>query len=235
MGTKDPRIDAYMEKSAPFAKPILKKLRSLVHKGCPEVVETVKWGMPSFEYKGIFCGMAAFKQHCVFGFWKSALLFNDEGNGQRAMGNGKSKVQRPESKTHNPIAHPPLPIASKLSWGAPGRDPVPARITSVDDLPSDDVMLALIKRAAKLNDDGVKLPRVSKKKKPLAMPKDFAAEIKKSKRAATNFDEFSPSHQREYIEWIVEAKTDETRQRRMATAIEWIAQGKARNWKYQRT
>ena len=209
MGTKDPRIDAYIENAAPFAKPILKKLRSLAHKGCPDVVETIKWGMPSFEYKGPFCGMAAFKAHCTFGFWKSALLFDDK--------NSKDKGG-----------------ASKLAWGAPGHDAVSTRIESVADLPPDDVILALIRRAAKLNDDGVKLSRTTTKKKPLPMPKDFAAALKESKTAATTFKDFSPSAQREYIEWITEAKTDATRQRRIATAVEWIAEGKSRNWKYQR-
>jgi uncharacterized protein YdeI (YjbR/CyaY-like superfamily) len=214
MVTKDPRIDAYIEnKAADFAKPILKKLRALVHKGCPDVQETVKWGMPSFVYpadNGILCGFAAFKQHCVFGFWKSALLFESSAS----KSNGK---------------------AEKLNWGAPGRDPVPARITSVGELPSDATMLALIRKAMKLNDDGVKVPRISKKRKPPAkVPKDFAAALKKAKSAHAKFEAFSPSHKREYVEWIVEAKTDETRQRRMATAVEWIAQGKSRNWKYQR-
>ena len=208
MGTKDPRIDAYIAKSPDYARPILKKLRALVHKGCPGVVETIKWGMPALEYKGPFCGMAAFKQHCVFGFWKSAILFGGE--------SGKAKD------------------GEKLNWGAPGRDPVPARITSVDDLPSDSTILVLINRAKKLNDDGIKLPRLSKKRKPLPMPKEFATALKKVKPAASKFEAFPPSHKREYIEWIVEAKTDETRQRRMATAIEWIADGKSRNWKYQK-
>src|SRR5690606_12629648 len=130
---KDPRIDAYIEKSAEFAKPILKRLRALVHKGCPEVTETIKWGMPAFEYKGPLCGMAAFKQHCVFGFWKSALLFDESSGGKAATTDSKAK---------------------KLNWGAAGRDPVPARITSADDLPSDKVILSLLKRAVKLNDEG---------------------------------------------------------------------------------
>lgn len=209
MGTKDPRVDAYIEKAAPFARPILKKLRSLAHKGCPEVVETIKWGMPSFEYKGPFCGMAAFKAHCSFGFWKSAILFDD-------------KLSTDENG------------ASKMAWGAPGHDAVSTRIESLADLPSDDIILGLLRRAAKLNDDGVKLSRTTTKKKPLPMPKDFAAAIKESEKAALNFEGFSPSHQREYIEWIVEAKAEATRQRRIATAIEWIAEGKGRNWKYQR-
>ena len=211
MGTKDPRIDAYIEKSADFAKPILKKLRALVHKGCPPrgVQETIKWGTPAFDYKGPFCGMAAFKKHCVFGFWKSALLFEDA----RSRSSG---------------------VGEKLNWGARGRDPVPARITDVKDLPPDATIIALVKKAAKLNDEGVKLPRVTKKRKPLPMPKYFAAALKKSKKAATKFEAFPRSHKREYIEWIVEARTDETRQRRIATAVEWIAEGKSRNWKYQK-
>jgi uncharacterized protein YdeI (YjbR/CyaY-like superfamily) len=209
MGTKDPRVDAYIEKSAKFARPILKKLRAVVHKGCPAVVETIKWGMPAFEYKGPFCGMAAFKQHCVFGFWKSAILFAADGSGTKSAG-------------------------AKLTWGAPGRDPVPARITSVKELPSDAVMLRIIRQAMKLNDEGVKSPRVTKKRKGLPMPKEFAAALQKVKKAAANFESFPPSHKREYIEWIVEAKQDATRARRMATAVEWIAEGKGRNWKYQR-
>lgn len=207
MPTKDPRVDAYIEKSADFAKPILKKLRTLMHKGCPEVTETIKWGMPSFEYKGPFCGMASFKQHCAFGFWKAAILFKDETSapGEKAM-----------------------------SWGAPGRDPIPARITSLDDLPSDAKILALIKKAKKLNDEGVKVPRQATVKKPLPMPADFAAALKKTKGATANFEKMSPSGKREYIEWIIEAKRDETRQTRIATAVEWIAEGKSRNWKYQK-
>jgi hypothetical protein len=74
MGTRDPRIDAYTEKSAEFAKPVLRYLRELVHQGCPEVEETLKWSMPSFTYKGLLCGMAAFKHHVSFGFWKHGLV-----------------------------------------------------------------------------------------------------------------------------------------------------------------
>lgn len=115
MTARDPRIDAYIERSADFARPILNKLRTLIHKGCPEVVETIKWGMPAFEYKGPFCGRAAFKQHCAIGFWKASIMFGDP----------------------------------QVSWGAPGRDPVPAKIASLDDLPSDKAILALIKKAMK--------------------------------------------------------------------------------------
>ncbi len=211
MPTKDLRIDAYIAKAAPFARPILKKFRTLVHKGCPDVVETVKWGMPSFEHppKSILCGFSAFKQHAVFGFWKSAILFGDD-NALRE-------------------------IREKLNWGAPGRDPVPARITSVDELPSDTAIVKLVKQAAKLNEDGVKLPKKPKSKKPPPKtPPDFSTALKKAKGASAKFQAFSPSHKREYIEWITEAKADETRQRRIAKAVEWIAEQKSRNWKYER-
>src|SRR5688572_13252035 len=109
MGTKDPRVDAYIVRKAEYAQPILKHLRALVHKGCPDVVETIKWGMPAFEYKGPFCGMAAFKKHCVFGFWKSALLFDRKAEAKQ---NGDAKA------------------SEKLNWGARGRDPISACITS---------------------------------------------------------------------------------------------------------
>lgn len=208
MGTKDPRIDAYIEKSADFARPILKRLRTLVHKGCPDVQETIKWGMPAFEYKGPFCSMAAFKQHCVFGFWKAALL--------------------DDARTA------PSADAKAMNWGACGSDPIPARITSTADLPTDAAMLRLIRKAATLNDDGVKLPVRRTPRKPLPMPPDFAAALKKTRGAAPAFAAFPPSHKREYIEWITEAKRDETRRKRIATAVEWIAQGKPRNWKHQK-
>jgi len=211
MPTNDPRIDAYIKKAAPFAKPILKKLRVLVHKGCPGVIETVKWGMPSFEYppKSILCGMAAFKQHAVFGFWKSAILFGD----------GK------EAKA----------VREKLNWGAHGRDPVPARITSIKDLPSDAVIVRLVKQAVALNESGVKLPKKpASKKPPPKTPADFAAALRKAKGAAAKFKALSPSHKREYIEWVMEAKAHDTRARRIAQAVEWIAEGKSRNWKYER-
>lgn len=210
MAAKDPRIDAYIEKSGDFAGPILKKLRTLVHKGCPDVAETIKWGMPAFEYKGPFCGMAAFKKHCVFGFWKSALLFKDADPADAAG-------------------------LEKLGWGAKGMDRTAGYITALKDLPADAVILRVIREAMALNDDGVKLPASTTRRKPLPMPKDFGAALKKSRKAAANFDAFPPSHKREYIEWITEAKRDQTRQTRIATAVEWIAEGKPRHWKYQKT
>ena len=74
MPTTDPFVDAYIDKAEDFAKPILRHIRKLVHEACPEVVETRKWSFPHFDYKGIMCSMASFKEHCAFGFWKQSLL-----------------------------------------------------------------------------------------------------------------------------------------------------------------
>ena len=196
MAKKDPRIDAYIAKSADFAKPILKHLRGLVHEGCPAVEETIKWSMPHFDYAGApLAGMAAFKAHCAFGFWKGSLI---------------------------------VP-GSKDAMGQFGR------ITSVDDLPSDRVILGYVEKAAELNESGVKVPRpVKHPRKEIPMPKDLAAALKKNARARATFEGFRPSHQREYLEWITEAKTEETRNKRLATAIEWMAEGKPRMWKYMK-
>ena len=198
MATKDPRIDAYIARSADFAKPILKHLRKVVHAGCPDVVETLKWSMPYFDYKGVMCGMAAFKQHCAFGFWKSDLIL-EPGESAERSGMG--------------------------SFGS---------IRSLSDLPSEKTLVGYVKKAAALNEAGVKAPGRTqpKKRKPLPMPDDFTAALKKNAKARKTFEDFSPSHRREYIEWIIEAKREETRKERLAKSIKWLAEGKARNWKY---
>jgi len=203
MSKKDPRVDAYIAKSQDFAKPILEHLRALVHKACPGVEETIKWGFASFDYKGPYCSMAAFKQHCVFGFWKAALM--------------KDPVLMSNAKSETAMGHM-------------------GRITSLKDLPSDKVLISYLKEAAKLNDDGVKLPKkkVSLGKKVLVVPGYFTKELKKNKKAFETFNGFSYSHRKEYVEWITEAKTVETRNKRIATTVEWLSEGKPRNWKYMK-
>jgi uncharacterized protein YdeI (YjbR/CyaY-like superfamily) len=199
MATKDPRIDAYIAKSADFAKPILKHLRKVVHAGCPQVVETIKWSMPHFDHKGVMCGMAAFKEHCAFGFWKADLILDRDKQAEKSgMG----------------------------SFGC---------IKSLKDLPSEKTLIGYVKKAAALNEAGVKVPgrAAPKKRAPIPVPEDFAAALKKDGKARNAFDSFSPSHRREYLEWITEAKRAETRKQRMATSLKWLAEGKARNWKYQ--
>ncbi|MES2321593.1 MAG: DUF1801 domain-containing protein [Pseudomonadota bacterium] len=196
MPTLDPRIDAYIAKSQDFAQPILTHLRALVHAACPEVEETMKWSMPHFMYKGMLCGMASFKAHCTFGFWKGAVLFPD---------------------------------LEKEAMGQLGR------ITSLKDLPSKKELTGYIKQAMKLNDEGVKSPP-REKKAPVALvvPDYFAAALKADKAAKKVFDAGSTSFKREYVAWLEEAKTEATRLRRMEQAIAWLAEGKARHWKYEK-
>ena len=197
MGSKDPRIDAYIAKSADFAKPILSHICKLVHANCPDVSETMKWSMPFFEYKsGIFCNVAAFKQHCAFGFWLGDLLKIDA-KADKAMG----------------------------QFG---------RIASLADLPGDKEFASILKAAMKLHDAGAKAPSRSKpaEKKELVVPDYFLAALKKNKKALGTFEGFRYSNKKEYVEWITEAKTDATRDKRLAQAVEWMAEGKVRNWKY---
>jgi uncharacterized protein YdeI (YjbR/CyaY-like superfamily) len=198
MPSTDPRIDAYIEKQADFARPVLTHLRELIHKACPQVNETIKWGMPSFDYKGILCGFAAFKQHATFGFWKQSLMETDA---------------FPKNKT---------------AMGSFGR------ITSLKDLPSDKVMVGLIHQAVELNEKGVKVPKKpTMAKKELVVPDDLKKALAKNRKAKAQFEKFTYSHRREYVEWITEAKTEPTRNKRLDTTVEWLAEGKSRNWKYE--
>jgi uncharacterized protein YdeI (YjbR/CyaY-like superfamily) len=198
MGKRDPRIDAYIDNAAEFAQPILGRLREIVHEACPEVEETLKWSAPSFLHAGgILCGMAAFKQHASFGFWKHALVVG-EGVPRDGMG----------------------------SLG---------KLTSLKDLPPKKELVALIRKAMQLNEEGVKTPGVRKSSTPKpapVAPEDFVAALKKNRQARATFEGFPPSQQREYVDWITEAKRDETRQKRLTQAIEWLSEGKPRNWKY---
>ncbi|UHQ19259.1 YdeI/OmpD-associated family protein [Lysobacter sp. KIS68-7] len=194
----DPRIDAYIAKQADFARPILEHVRAAVHEACPDVEETLKWSMPTFLYGGgILCGMAAFKQHASFGYWKHALVVG-EGEPRDGMG----------------------------SYG---------KLTSVKELPPKKTLIAHIKRAMQLNLDNVKSPaqRKTAPKPPPEAPEDLLAALKKNAKARKTFEAFPPSAQRDYVEWIIEAKREETRKTRLAQAVEWLAEGKRRNWKYE--
>jgi len=204
----DPNIDAYIHKSNPFAQPILRHLRELVHEACPGVTETMKWSRPFFEFNGVILGnMSAFKEHCSFGFWGAEI-------GAELR---EAKVLRPEA------------------MGSLGR------IAKIEDLPPKRQFLSLVKKAAELIERGeytgpmasrarvVKAPKAE-----LEMPPEFARALKANKKAAAVFAAFSPSCRREYVEWIADAKRDETREKRIETAVEWIGEGKQRHWKYQK-
>ncbi|MCE3228515.1 MAG: hypothetical protein K0S32_3066 [Bacteroidetes bacterium] len=203
MAKKDKRIDDYIAKSADFAKPVLKHFRELVHKACPDVEETMKWSFPHFDYKGqVMCSMASFKQHCAIGFWKASL-----------MKSGDSLVAK--AKTEEAMGHL-------------------GKITSLKDLPKDSVITKYIKEAMDLNDKGIKLSPKTKPtaKKELEIPAYFMSAVKKNKAALKTFEGFSNSNKKEYVTWVTEAKTEETRNTRLETAVEWMSEGKIRHWKY---
>jgi uncharacterized protein YdeI (YjbR/CyaY-like superfamily) len=196
------QVDAYIAKAAPFARPILERIRALFHEACPDIEETFKWSFPHFEYRGIVGSMAAFKEHVSFGFWKGKLLQVPAGQ-LEVMGN-------------TTMAH--------------------GKVKNLEELPPAEVLLDLIHQAVALNEQGVKAPAPKKRSNSaeVEVPDYFLAALKKNKKALAAFQAFSPSHRREYVDWIVEAKQEATRQKRLATAIEWLAAGKSRNWKYER-
>jgi uncharacterized protein YdeI (YjbR/CyaY-like superfamily) len=199
MGKKDPRVDAYIEKSAEFARPILKKIRKAVHAGCPEVEETLKWSFPHFTHRGILCSMAAFKEHCAFGFWKESLF-----------------AERARPKTE------------ERAMGQFGR------LRKVSDLPSEATLVRMVREAVALNEQEVKSPTRSKAKvnRKLEIPDYFMSALRRNRRALETFDGFNFTNQREYVEWVTEAKREETRKRRLETTVAWLAEGKVHNWRY---
>jgi uncharacterized protein YdeI (YjbR/CyaY-like superfamily) len=192
----DPRVDDYISKAAPFAQPILRRIREVVHAGCPDVEETIKWSFPHFMHHGILCSMASFKAHCAFGFSKEQLMTTG-------------------------------PNGAVTSFG---------RVTSVKDLPRKQAFVRMVKEAVRLNEDGIKPPRkaTDDRSRSVRAPADLLAALRNSPEARAAYEEMSPSHKREYIEWITEAKRDETRKRRVAQAVEWIAEGRIRDWRYVR-
>jgi uncharacterized protein YdeI (YjbR/CyaY-like superfamily) len=192
---KNPKVDEYIANSKEFAQPILKKLRALVHQAHPDIEETIKWGMPMFEYKGILFNMASFKQHCAFGFWKQKLIKALDG--------------------------------SEEGMGSLGK------IKSLNDLPSDEILLMLMKEAVLLNEKGIQVPKTAPEKKEMEVPKELQIALEKHPKAKEVFENFSLSQRKEYIMWIVEAKQAATKQKRLAQTIEWLNEGKKRNWKYE--
>ena len=203
MATTDPRVDAYIEQAADFARPILKRVRKAFHKGCPEVHEAIKWGKPHFDHQGMLGGMAAFQAHVTVGFWRGKEIEDPAG----------------------------------LFEGVGETDMCAAKVTSVRDLPTQAVLADYVRRAAALNQEGRPKKKAAPKHKPVAvprMPADFVAALKRKAAAKSFYDGLAPSHRRDYLEWILDAKRDATREKRIATAVAWLAEGKRRNWKYER-
>ena len=195
--SRDPRIDAYVAKAQPFARPILNHVRERVHAVLPDVEETVKWGMPAYTVGGkIVLITAAFKAHAALNFWRGQEL----------------------ESSHDTV-------------GAMGQF---GKIKSLDELPADSELDKLIREAADLA-RGAPVPRKPKHapKPPPELHPEFGAALDKAPKAKAAFNAFPPSGRREYVEWVAEAKQDATRHKRIATAIEWLSEGKRRNWKYE--
>ncbi len=198
MAKKNSAVDAYVIKARPFAKPILKRLRTIIHKGCPKVTEDIKWGSPFYLYQNrVLCATMAFKEHCALVFWKSALI-------RRKLG----KKAKDDLKLFR-------------------------RISLLEELPSERDLLAYIKLAMHFNEPTTKLPPREKRSTPVKVPKELTYALQANPKALATFESFPPSKRKDYIFWILDAKTEQTRERRLETAIDWMSQGKSRNWKYE--
>ena len=196
--SRDPRIDAYIKNAPAVAQPLLTEIRAAVHAACPDVEETIKWRLPTFDHKGIMAGMAAFKEYTTLVLWKAELT--------------KARLSAADRKA--------VVRADRVEHG----DPLPNRAA----------LVRILKAAVAVNEEGLVQPRAMRRKPALKTPAYLAAALKKNPAARATFEAFPPSHRREYIEWITDAKQEATRDRRIAQALEWIAAGKSRNWKYEK-
>ncbi len=203
MTTRDPIIDDYIANAAPSFRPILEHIRIAFHAGYAEIEENIKWGLPSFEANGIVGGMAAFKRHATYGFWRS------------------DEIDDPAGILTRDIS------ASFMAQ----------RFTDIDQLPSIEVLADYVKRAVDLNLSGKPKSRSlrrDKKKLELIVPEDLRDLLMRHSNAKKVFDDFAPGHRRDYVEWITGAKREDTRQRRLATTLAQLLEGKTRNWKYEK-
>lgn len=198
-------IDKYITNAADFAKPILAHWRRLIHERCPEVIEVLKWGIPHFEYKNEnIFVIASYKNHCSFSFLKESLMTD------------------PRLKANKELK----PIQKFLG-----------KVTKQENLPPDEEFIAMLDEAVQLNEKGIKIQRekpANEKPKVFETPDYLLAALIAKPKAKEVFDSKSNSFRKEYIIWITDAKTDETRQKRISEALEWIAEGKGRFWKHQK-
>ena len=204
MKNTSPAVDAYIAKAPDFAKPILEKLRRAVHRAEPNIEEAIKWSTPHFVHDGLVGGMASFKNHVTFSFWRGKELsdpnglFADVGDSCMAA----------------------------------------LKVSDARELPTQAVLVAYVKEAVALNLAAAKAPKKKRAaaapKKAIRVPADLAAALDGHPEARSTFDGFSPTNRREYVEWVTEAKRDATRQKRITTAVEWMSEGKPRNWKYMK-
>ena len=201
----NPTVDTYIANAEDFAKPILAHWRKLIHEHCPDAEEVMKWALPHFEYKNDnLCVIASYKSHCSFSFLKD------------------SQMTDPRLKANKDLK----PIQRFLG-----------KVNKMSDLPPDEEFVAMLKEAMLLNEQGVKIKREkpeTDKPKVLETPDYLMAALTANPKAKEVFEGKSNSFRKEYIVWITDAKTDETRQKRISEALEWIAEGKGRFWKHQK-
>jgi len=194
MSAVDPRIDVFIARAQPFAQPILTHMRAVLHRACPELEESIKWGRPAFIHDGrILAVFGAFKAHASLTLWKMGEATGREEEGMGQFG----------------------------------------RLTSLADLPDDAELIRVIQETASARAEAPPQPKKAPRPE-LPVPDDLAAALSASSEAQGVWERFAPSHRREYSEWVSEAKRPETRAQRVAQSVAWIAEGKQRNWKYQK-
>lgn len=193
MPTVDPRVDAYIAKSQPFAQPILRHLRGVIHEACPEVVETIKWGMPSFEYRGNLAGMSAFKAHAAFGFWKGELVTGPTGQAKNAMwgfGRLTSVKDLPAKRTLAGYVRKAMRLNEAGVKAAPRPRKHPPK-SAAPRAPAD--LTAAIQKSAKAKRTWAALPPSAKR--------DYVEWIVDAKQAATRARRVATS-----VAWLAEGK-----------------------------
>jgi len=202
MSQYNPKIDEYLAKSADFAKPILSYLREIIHQTCPTIQEEVKWGYPHFDYKGDMMLILAAAKNHYSLSFFKAELMTD-----------------------------PKMIASVNEGQKMG---YMVKLKTIEDLPPKEILISLIQQAMILNENGIKKAKPKKVilSKQLEMPIGLSEAFAKKPNAAAIFESKSPSFRKEYLVWIIDAKTDATRQKRIDQAVEWISDGKSRFWQY---
>ena len=196
--TLDARVDEYIANAEPFAQPILRKIRAAFHAGCPDLTETIKWGIPSFERNGILGGMASFQAHVGYGFWRAAEMDDP---------------------------HDLLGDVRKSS-------PMRIKAASTKDLPTKAILVSYVKQARRL-DDTAAPKKQSGGQTQRTVPDDFKAALQSNRKAASFWKTLAPGYRRDYIDWVTGAKREATRQKRLEQSIEWLSEGKRKNWKYE--
>lgn len=201
----DPEVTKYIENSEDFAKPILSHIRELVHKNCPDVIESIKWGIPHFTYeKDYLCVMTAYKNHCSLAFMKGELMSDPRFAGDKDVKASRRFMGKITSMSD-------LPSDEELA----------GFIKEVMDLNE---------RGIKLD----KPAKAAPNSKSMETPEYFLEALSANPAAKQFFENQSPSFRKNYIVWLESAKTDATRQQRVDEALEWITEGKGRFWKYEK-